>query len=305
MAPRAISSATISFGLVSIPVKVYTAASSENVSFNMLHEKCGGRIKQQLYCPKDDEVIERSDTVKGYEYAKNQYVVFTEAELKAMESERTNTLDIVEFVPLESVDLVQIEKSYYLGPDKGGQKAYKLLSGAMDRTQKIAVGRWWTRGKEQLVLVRPYKGGLILHQVYYADEVRKFDEIDVGDDVAFKPGEVELADQLVLQLAHETFETEKFRDEYRDRVMTAVEQKVAGQEITTAPEQPIAQIVDLFDALKASLGAAAARPAANVASPVKGPAKAVPAEEAAEAKAKGPKKATPKKAASKKKVAGE
>jgi DNA end-binding protein Ku len=289
MAPRAISSVTVSFGLVSIPVKVYTAASSQSVRFNMLHEKCGGRIKQQLYCPVDDEVIERSDTVKGYEYAKNQYVQFSSQEVKSLDSEKSATLDIVEFVPEGAVDMVQVEKSYYLGPDKGGQKAYKLLSGAMERTGQVAVGRWMARGKDQLVIIRPYKEGLLLHQIYYADEVRAFDEIDVGDAVSFKPGEPDLADQLISQLSAETFSAEKYRDEYRDRVMAAVEAKVAGHEITAAPEQPIAQIVDLFDALKASLGPIKAGGAGKSTTKV-----------AASQKKKGPKKATPKKTAKKK-----
>jgi DNA end-binding protein Ku len=237
----------------------------------MLHGECGSRIKQNLFCPVCDRTIERNDTVKGYEYGKNQFVQFEEAELKKLEAEKTNTIDIVEFVPLDAVDLIQIEKSYYLGPDKGGQKAYKLLSGSMDRTRKIAVGRFWARGKEQLVLIRPYKEGLLLHQVYYADEVRDFAGIDVGDPVQFKPGEPDLADQLVSQLASESFEPEKYRDEYRDRVVTAVEQKVAGQEITIAPEAPSAQIIDLFEALKASI---------EQGGPLKGPAKAPAAGEA-------------------------
>jgi DNA end-binding protein Ku len=265
MPPRAISSATISFGLVSIPVKVFTAASSQSVRFNMLHQKCGSRIKQELKCPVDDVVIDRKDTVKGYEYAKNQFVTFTEEEIKKLEAEKTNMLDIVEFVPLSSIDLVQVEKSYYLGPDKGGHKAYQLLSGAMSRTDKVAVGRWWTRGKEQLVLIRPYHEGLILHQVYYADEVRAFSELDLGDEVAMKPGEPELAEQLIEQLSSQAFEPDKYKDEYRDRVMSAVEQKVAGQEITAAPEQPVAQIVDLFEALKASLSSGASPPRKDLA----------------------------------------
>lgn len=244
---------TISFGLVSIPVKIYTAASSQTVRFNMLHGKCGGRLKQQLYCPTDDEIVERKETVKGYEYSKGQYVQFTDKELKALEAQKSTTLDILEFVPLESVDMVHVEKSYYLGPDKGGNKAYKLLSGAMERTQRVAIGQHVSRGKEQLVLIRPYKDGLILHQLYYADEVREFGDIDLGDEVDFRPGEPDLADQLVDQLAAEKFEVDKYKDHFRERALQAVEQKVAGEEISAAPEQPATQIIDLFDALKASL----------------------------------------------------
>ncbi len=283
MASRAIASGTISFGLVSIPVKLYTAASSEQVSFNMLHNKCGGRIKQQLFCPTDNEVIERNDTVRGYEYARGQYVQFTEEELKAFESERSNAIEITEFVPLESVDFVQVEKSYYLGPDKGGDKAYKLLSQAMGGKARVAVGRWAARGKEQLVLIRPYADeGLILHQLYYSNEVRAFDEIETGAKLSFSDKERELAEKLIEQLSSEEFEAEKYSDTFSDRVRTAVDQKVAGQEITIAPEAPKAQIIDLFEALKKSLAEKPAPPPAVA----KGPKKTEPAEKAAEPKKK-------------------
>ncbi len=263
MAARATSSGTLSFGLVSIPVKFYTAASSEQVRFNMLHEKCKGRLKQQFYCPTDDEVVERADTVKGYEYSRGQYVVFTDEELKELEAERTGSIEIVEFVPLSSVDFVQVEKSYYLGPDKGGDRAYRLLAESMQMKQKVAVARWAGRGKEQLVLVRPYgKDGLILHQLYYANEVRDFSEVPTGATFEFKEVERDLAEKLIDQLSADGFEPEKFSDAYAERVRTAVDQKVAGQEISIAPEQPKAQIIDLFEALKKSLveGAEAPKP---------------------------------------------
>jgi DNA end-binding protein Ku len=254
MAARAIASGTISFGLVSIPVKLFTAASSEQLRFNMLHSKCGGRLKQQMICPTDNEIVERESTVRGYEYARGQYVTFTEEELKALEAERSNSIEIVEFVPISSVDFVQVERSYYLGPDKGGDKAYRLLSQSMEEAEKVAVGRWGARGKEQLVLVRPYgDDGLILHQLFYANEVRAFDEIDTGATFSFSNAERGLAQKLIDQLSSEEFDPEKYSDSYRDRVQAAVDQKVAGQEITVAPEQPKAQIIDLFEALKKSL----------------------------------------------------
>src|SRR5687767_1001403 len=184
MAARAFASGTISFGLVSIPVKLYTAASSEQVSFNMLHKKCSGRVKMQYFCPTDNEVVERSDTVKGYEHARGQYVLFTEEDLKAFEAERSNAIEITEFVPLPSVDFVHVEKSYYLGADKGGDKAYRLLGQAMTSKKMVAVGRWSARGKEQLVLVRPYEDGLILHQLFYANEVRAWEEVDSAAKVS-------------------------------------------------------------------------------------------------------------------------
>ena len=253
MAARAISSGTISFGLVSIPIKLYTAASSGGIAFNFLHDKCGSRMKQQQFCPVCEEVVQRSDLVRGYEFAKGQYVQFTEQELKSLEAERSNTLDIVEFVPLARVDLIQIEKSYYLGPDKGGHKAFTLLAKAMREADTVAVGRLWSRGKTQLVLLRPYKKGLLLHQVHYASEVRSYDDVDLGDDVVFAEVEVELAGKLIEQLASPAFRPDKYHDEYSDRVRQAAEEKVAGQEITSLPEQPQAQIIDLFDALKKSL----------------------------------------------------
>lgn len=255
MAARASGSGTISFGLVSIPFKVYTATSPQSVSFNMLNKATGSRVKQQYIDPTTNEIVARTDMVKGYEYAKDRYVQFTEDELKKLEAERSERLDIVEFVPASTVDFIFIEKTYYLGPDKGGDRAYKLLCESMERMGRIAVGRYWSRGKEQLVLVRPYKGGLVLHQVYYADEVRSFDEVERPGAFEFKPVEEELADKLIEQLSSDAFRPEQYHDEYRDRVLAAVEQKVAGQEITLSPEQPQAQIIDLFEALKRSLKA--------------------------------------------------
>lgn len=256
MAARAIASGTVSFGLVAIPIKLYTAASSEQVRFNMLHEKCGSRIKQQFWCPVDEEVVTREQTVKGYEYARGQFVRFTDEELKALEAERSNTIEIVEFVPLASVDFVQVEKSYYVGPDKGGDKPYKLLSQCMQEQGVVAVGTWAARGKEQLVLIRPYgDDGLMLHQLYYANEVRNFADIDTGAKLGFSEAERDLAKKLIEQLTVEKFEPEKYEDHYEERVRAAVDQKVAGEEITVAPEAPRAQIIDLFEALKRSIAA--------------------------------------------------
>jgi DNA end-binding protein Ku len=256
-------------------------------------------MKQQYFCPLDNEVVERSDMARGYEYAKDQYVVFNEEELDALESPKNNSLEILEFVPLDSVDLLYVAKTYYLGPDKGGDKAYKLLSDSMQRTHKVAVGRFWTRGKEQLVLLRPYKDGLVLHYVYYANEVRAFDEVDTGAKVSFSPVESDLADKLIDQLTTDKFQPERYRDTYNDRLREAIEQKVAGQQVHLAQEQPTAQIIDLFEALKRSLNAndAAAQPAntnqpapeaANNTEPA-----APAAQDAAPAKPRPPKKAQP------------
>src|SRR5690349_2874434 len=264
MPARAISSATISFGLVAIPVKLYTATSSQQVHFNMLHPETKTRVQQQYITPATGEVVDRGTLVKGYEYARGQYVVFTDEELKALEAERSNSVDIVEFVPLASVDLLSVEKTYYLGPDKGGDKAYRLLTEAMKKTQKVAVGRWAARGKEQLVLLRPYKTGLLLHQMFYANEVRSFDEIETGATFQFKDVELNLAENLIAQLSQDAFDASRYKDEYASRVLAAVDQKVAGEQIHVAQEVPKAQVIDLFEALKQSIeqaqgGAPAAR----------------------------------------------
>ena len=270
MAARSTGSGTISFGLVSIPFKLYTAASSVAVSFNMLNKKTGNRLKQQYVDAVDKSIVERTEMVKGYEFAKDQYVQFSEEELKKLEAAKTDSLELVEFVPESTVDLVHLEKSYFIGPDKGGERAYQLLSKTLKQVGKIAVGRFWTRGKEQLVLLRPYRQkGLILHYVYYANEVRSFDEVEVGSDATFKDVEIELAEKLIEQLSVAEFDASKFKDEYQDRVKSAVEQKVAGQEIHVAEEAPKAQIIDLFEALKRSLAAAEEKAPASVKPPPK------------------------------------
>jgi DNA end-binding protein Ku len=253
MPARAISSATISFGLVAIPVKLFTATSSQQVSFNMLEPNTKSRVQQQYILPATGEVVNRATLVKGYEYAKGQYVVFDEAELKALESERSNSIDIVEFVPLSSVDLLSVEKSYYLGPDKGGDKAYRLLTESMVHTKKVGVGRWSARGKDQLVLLRPYKDGLILHQMFYANEVRPYEEVETGATFQFKDAERNLAEKLIAELSVDQFDAERYKDTYQERVLAAVEKKVAGEQIHVAQEVPKAQVIDLFEALKQSL----------------------------------------------------
>jgi len=253
MPARAVATGVISFGLVSIPVRLYTAASSEQARFNMLDSRNGVRVKQQYYSPVDNKVLDKSEIIKGYEYARDQFVTFTDEELKALEADRSNHIEIVEFVPLSTFDFVQIEKTYYLGADKGGDKAYRLLSEAMQTKGKVAVGRWAARGKEQLVVIRPYKNGLALHQLYYANEVRAFEDTDDTATFTFSDKEKELAERLIDQLSVDEFDGAKFHDDYADRVREAVEQKVAGKEITVSAEAPRAQIIDLFEALKKSI----------------------------------------------------
>ena len=291
MPPHSIGSGTISFGLVSIPIRLYTAASSAAVSFNLLHAKCGSRIRQQTYCPVCKETVDRTALVKGYEVQKDEYVRFTEEELKALEGEASKVIDIAEFVPLGKVDPIYFEKTYYLGPDKGGEKAYRLLSEAMAKTDRVALAKFVMRGKESLVLIRAAQGGLMLHTMYFADEVRDFGEIEKGETAKIRDGEIDLAVRLVDELTHEEFAPAQYEDDHRQRVLAAVEQKVAGHEVTAAsPETQRAQVIDLMDALKESL---ARRPAPGKKPPTKveRPVATAPAKvERAEKKAQGGRK---------------
>jgi DNA end-binding protein Ku len=268
MPPHAIGSGTISFGLVTIPVRLYTATSPGTVSFNLLHAACGTRVRQQMFCPTCNVTVDRADLVRGYEFAKDQYVRITDEELKRLEGEASKVIDINEFVPLSDVDPIYFERTYYLGPDKGGEKAYRLLAEAMAKSQRVALAKFVQRGKESLVLVRPAKDGLMLHTMYFADEVRDFGEIDKGGAVAVRENELKLALQLIDGLTSEKFEPERYADEYRQRVLALVNQKIEGREVTVAPpEAPRAQVIDLMDALKQSLartGAAERKPPAKV-----------------------------------------
>ena len=263
MPAHSIGSANISFGLVSIPLKMFTAASAGGVSFNQIHPKCGGRVKQQLICPTCNEVVDRSALVKGYEFSKDQFVQFTEDELKTLEGEASRMIDIAEFVPLDQVDPIYFEKTYYIGPDKGGEKAYRLLADTMKQSNRVALAKYVMRGKENLVLIRAANNGLMLHTMFFADEIRDFSEVDKGENAKLKPGEMELAQRLVNELATDQFKPEQYADEYRTRVLAAVEQKVEGREVTSlAPQAQRTQVIDLMDALRASLQGAS-RPSSS------------------------------------------
>jgi DNA end-binding protein Ku len=251
-----VKTATISFGLVSVPVNLYSSSESKSsVSFNMLHKKCGTRLKQQYVCPKDNnEVVTRDDTSKGYEFAKDQYVILSPEELKALEEKATSTIDVVEFVPLAQVDREYLEKVYYLGPDKGGDRAYRLLAKALEETGRAALGQYAARGQAHLVLLRPKNGVLVMEQLHYADELRPASEVPLGEGEV-KPTELALAKQLIDQTANDEFQPEKYRDVVRERVLEAINAKVEGQEITAEPAQDAGgKIIDLMEALKASLG---------------------------------------------------
>jgi DNA end-binding protein Ku len=248
---------------------MYTAASSGGVSFNQLHTKCGNRLRQQMFCPVDNEVVDRSQIVKGYEFQKDQYVRFTDEEIKSLEGEASKVIDITEFVPLSTVDPIYFEKTYYLGPDKGGEKAYRLLADAMAKTERVALAKFVMRGKESLVLIRPSQHGLMLHTMYFADEVRDFGEVGKGESATLKEGELGLALRLIDDLSRGEFKPEQYQDDYRQRVLDLVNSKVEGKEVTTvAPEAHRAQVIDLMDALKQSLakraGSQAAAPARKV-----------------------------------------
>jgi DNA end-binding protein Ku len=265
MPARSIGTGTLSFGMVSIPIRLYSAGESASaVSFNLLHAKCRTRLKQQYICPKDGDVVPRDQMVKGYEFSKEQYVTFSEEELKAMAEEAQRAIEITEFVPAGTVDPVYFDGAYYLGPDKGGEKAYRLINEAMKETGRAALARWSARGKQYLVMIRPSGRGLVLQQLLYADEVRPIDEVPI-DDAEVKEAELKLAVQLVEQIASDEFHPENYEDEVRKRYHEAIQKKVEGQEITSAPEAPKAQIIDLMEALKASLAAkgAAAAPKAD------------------------------------------
>ena len=256
MAARSIGNGTLSFGMVSIPIRMYSAGeSSSAVSFNMLHDKCKSRLKQQYVCPKDNEIVARDHTVKGYEFAKDQYVTFTEEEVKAMAEEAQKAIEITEFVPAAKVDPVYFDGAYYLGPDKGGEKAYKLINEAMKQTGRAALAKWAARGKQYLVLIRPVGNGLVMQQLLYKDEVRPIAEVPI-EEAELKDSELKLAVQLVEQIANDEFKPENYEDEVRRRYHEAIQRKVEGQEVITAAEAPkSAQIIDLMEALKASLAA--------------------------------------------------
>src|SRR3984885_6564859 len=235
MAARSIGSLTVSFGLVAIPVKLFTATQSANtISFNLLHKTDGSRLRQQYVCQKEGVVVERDEMVKGYEFAKDQYVQFTPEEIKALEEVGSHAVEISEFVPIESIDPVYYDKTYYLAPDKGAAKPYALLTAALRQAGRCGVGRWAARGKGYIVILRP-----------------------IGDvpKTEVKPAELKLAQQLIDQQTADKFDAEAYRDEVRARIEAAIEKKVEGKEISVAETAPPGdgKVIDLMEALRASL----------------------------------------------------
>jgi DNA end-binding protein Ku len=283
MAARSIASLSLSFGLVSIPVKLYSATESAGgVSFNLLHT-CGSRVKQQYLCIKENVPVERADMVKGYEFEKDRYVMFQPAELKTLEEASRHTIDIVSFVPQAAVDPIYYDKAYYLAPDKRGAKPYRLLMEAMRESGRCALAKWAWKGKQYVVQVRPGEDGLILQQLLYAAEVRSMKELDIERADVAKP-ELQLALQLIDQISADSYDPESFKDEEKERILAAIDEKIAGKQIVTseAPEPAAGgQIIDLVDALRASLSAKKPAAKAPAAAPA---ADAVPAAEARERK---------------------
>jgi DNA end-binding protein Ku len=284
---RPLRNATITFGLVNIPVRFYTATKSEDLQFNMLHESCGSRVNRKLWCPQHEAMIEQSETIKGYPIAKNQYVTFTAPEIEALESDDNRAIDITAFVDLEEIDPVFFEKAYYLGPGQGGAKTYRLLAQAMKKQNKVAVARWVSGHREHLVVLRPFEEGLVLHTMYYADEVRDFSAIEVGD-ADLRDKEIALAEMLINELSEESFDPLAYKDEYRERLMERIRAKSEGAVIvsTTRDDEKAAEVVDIMEALRRSLEGGVERGAA----PKRAPAKKAPAKRTAAAAATGKKK---------------
>jgi len=256
---RSIASLTISFGLVAIPVKLYSATiAAERISFNMLHKKDGSRLKQQYICATEGTVVDRTEIVKGYEFAKDQYVMFTSEEIKELEEAGSTEIGIGEFVPLESVDPVYFERTYYLAPDKGGSKPYTLLVTALREAGQCAIGKWAARGREHVVVIRPLDVGMAMHQLHFQAEVRPMKDLGI-EPANVSDAELKLAHQLISQQSSKSFDAGSYVDEFKGRVEAAIQKKVEGKEISLA-EQPVVRkgggnVIDLMDMLRASLQA--------------------------------------------------
>ena len=260
----------LTFGLISVPVRLFSAARTEHIAFNQLHKECKTRVRQPLYCPTCERMVERSEIVKGYEYEKGQYVLVEDEEVKKIAPPSASTMEIQEFVSLADVDPVYLDASYYMVPEDAGRKAYQLLVKTMEESGRAAIAKLAMHQREYVVLVRPHDNGLTLHTMYFADEVRSLPEYGRQDEVKVKPEEIKLAKQLVESLAGD-FDPKKYHDEYRERLKGLLDAKLQGQEVTVAAQPQLAPVIDMMEALKASL---AARPAP----PSKPPARAAGSE---------------------------
>lgn len=257
MPARSIDTATIAFGLVSIPVKIYsTSEPSHEIHFHLVHEGCGERLQQQYVCPKHGKV-ERSEMIKGFELTKGNFVEMSKDELKAIEAVASDELDIREFVPATAVDPILVDKTYYLGPGKGGDRAYRLLRDALEQAELVGIAAYAARGKQYIVMIRPFEDGLAMHQLRYPDEVKPWSEVPIGKLPKPAASELSLATKIVEQLQHATFDAGQYKDEVKDRVRKLIAKKAKGGEITAPPEVVKPETTDLMAALKASLAGAA------------------------------------------------
>lgn len=259
---RSMAALTISFGLVAIAVRLYSAiVSSERISFNLLHRKDGSRLKQQYICALEGKVVDRPEMVKGYQFAKDQYVIFEPEEIKALEEAGSDVIDISEFVPLESVDPIYFDSTYYLAPDRGGAKPYTLLAKALKDTKRCAIGRWATHGREHIVIIRALDRGLVLHQLHFQAEVRPISDL-VIETADVKEAELKLARQIIEQQTSQSFDPSSYVDEFRGRIEAAIQKKVQGKKVSFS-DKPAARgssnVVDMMDMLRASLEAQGAK----------------------------------------------
>jgi DNA end-binding protein Ku len=255
MPARSIDTATLAFGLVSIPVKIYsTGEPSHELHFNLVHEGCGERLHQQYVCEEHGKV-ERDEIIKGFELTKGNFVELSKTELKALEAVASDEIAIDEFVPASAVDPLFIERSYYLGPGKGGDRAYQLFRDAIEQADLVAIATYAARGKQYIVELRPYETGLVMHQLRYVDEVKAWSEIPTSRHTKAAPAELALARQFIDSLRHETFDPGRYKDEVKARVRALIAKKAKGGEITAPPTVERPPVTDLMAALKASLGA--------------------------------------------------
>jgi DNA end-binding protein Ku len=253
---RPVASVTLSFGLVAIPVNLYSAtAPSQRISFNFVRARDGSRVRQRYVAVNDGKLVDRAQMAKGYEFAKDQFVVFSPQELKELEEKTSNSIDISEFVPLETVDPIYFASAYLLAPDKGGAKPYSLLAAALTKSRQCAIGRWVSRGKEHIVVIRPFSDALALHQLHFQDEIRSAKELEIHLE-SVSDGELKLAGQLIEHLAVKKFNPGEFTDEFKARVEAAIQRKLQGKEVSVAKGKPAPRggnVIDLMQALKASL----------------------------------------------------
>jgi DNA end-binding protein Ku len=255
MPARSIDTATLAFGLVSIPVKIYSSGEpSHELHFHLVHEGCGERLHQQYVCDKHGKV-ERADIIKGFELTRGNFVELSRSELKALEAVASDEIAIDEFVPTSAVDPLFIERSYYLGPGKGGDRAYHLFRDALEQAELVAIATYAARGKQYIVELRPYETGLVMHQLRYVDEVKAWSEVPISRHTRAAPAELALARQFIDSLRHETFDPARYKDEVKARVRALIARKAKGGEITTPPSVERPPVTDLMAALKASLGA--------------------------------------------------